>query len=93
MTVRVLGRFTTLWLFGATRSPSRTECLHPRGETCTDGGGWSVAMFVVLGLVSAAFVYGVLFMRRDNVRPLLRRATPVLAVAALVAIVVIAFSW
>lgn len=50
-------------------------------------------MFVVLGLVSAAFVYGVLFIRRDNVRPLLHRAAPVLAVAALVAIVVIAFSW
>ena len=73
--------------------PGRTECLHPRGETCADGGGWSVAMFVVLGLVSAAFVYGVLFIRRDNVRPLMRRAAPVLAVVALVAIVVIAVSW
>ena len=93
MTVPVLARFNTLWLSGVAHSPSRTECLHPRGETCADGGGWSVAMFVVLGLVSAAFVYGVLFIRRDNVRPLLHRAAPVLVVAALVAIVVIAFTW
>jgi hypothetical protein len=66
---------------------------HPNGETCADGGGISIGMFIALALASGALVYGLLFIRRNAVGPLLHRLAPVLAVVAAAAVVVLAYSW
>ena len=72
---------------------TRDICLAPHGEKCAEGGGLSLGLFVVLVLVALVLVYGAVFIPRENVRSLLRRFGPLLAVAAGALIVVLAFSW
>jgi multisubunit Na+/H+ antiporter MnhB subunit len=68
-------------------------CLTPHGESCAAGGGLSFRLFVALAMVAVLLVYGAVFIRRDNVRPLLRRFGPLLAVVAGALVVWVALSW
>ena len=68
-------------------------CLTPHGEKCTQGAGLSLGLFVVLVVVAVVLVYGAVFIRRENVRPLLHRFGSVLAVAVGALIVVVALAW
>ena len=72
---------------------ARDICLTPHGEKCTKGAGLSLGLFVVLVVVAVLLVYGAVFIRRENVRPLLRQFGPALAVAVGALIVVVAFAW
>ena len=72
---------------------ARDICLTPHGEKCTKGAGLSLGLFVVLVLVALVLVYGAVFIRREQVRPLLHRFGPLLAVAVGALIVVVALSW
>ncbi len=72
---------------------TRDICLTPHGEKCTRGTGLSLGLFVVLVLVALVLVYGAVFIRRENVRPMLHRFGPMLAVAVGALIVVVAFAW
>ena len=72
---------------------TRDICLAPHGEKCTKGAGLSLGLFVVLVVVAVLLVYGAVFIRRENVRPLLHQFGPVLAVAVGALIVVVALAW
>ena len=68
-------------------------CLAPHGESCAEAGGLSFGLFVALAMVAVLLVYGAVFIRRENVRPLLHQFGPALAVAVGALIVVVAFAW
>ena len=72
---------------------ARDICLAPHGEKCAEGGGLSLGLFVVLVVVAVLLVYAAVFIRRENVRPLLHQFGPVLAVAVGALIVVVALAW
>ncbi|MEP7113007.1 MAG: hypothetical protein ABI862_07065 [Ilumatobacteraceae bacterium] len=74
-----------IWL--VTRS-----CVYVHGE-CVARNSHTGLLLVALGLVSAAIVYGVVFVRRGNVRPLMHVVAPALAVVAGAVVVVLAYSW
>lgn len=73
--------------------PAGEICISVHGESCTRGHGLPVGLFVVLVVVAVLLVYGAVFIRRENIRPLLHRFGPALAVVSGALIVWVAFSW
>ena len=78
-----------------TRLASRTRdiCIAVHGEKCPADAGLSVGVFAAMVVLALALVYGAVFIRRENIRPLLHRFGPTLAVVAGALVVWVAFAW
>ena len=68
-------------------------CIAVDGEKCPADAGLPVWLFAVLGMTAVLLVYGAVFIRGQNIRPLLHRFGPTLAVLVGALVVWVAFAW
>jgi hypothetical protein len=67
-------------------------CVYVHGE-CVAQNSHTGFLLLALGVVSAAIVFGVVFLRRDNAHPLMHVVAPALAVVAGAVVIVLTYSW
>jgi hypothetical protein len=79
------------WIAGRPRIEGACYVHHEAGE-CPKGG-FSSAVWVILIVASAIVVYGFVFVRRNNLRSVLRFLAPAFGVAAAVGAAALAYSW
>jgi len=79
------------WIAHRPRIDGACYVRHEVAE-CTQGRS-STVVVVVLIFASAIVVYAFVFVRRDNVRSILRPIAPALGVAAAVGAAALAYSW